>query len=714
MPGLRLGQPEGVRFCIFCGSLLKEQQAPGGGRRLMGRVRWLVLTITLLIAAGSVLFAFLARWYRAPSVTAFFPADTGWIVEVDLQRGLEIFNEMRKIRPVAQAVAELEKDWGLSFERDVVPWCGQMALCPSWGGDKRHEPQRAALVMEVRDWDRFLKCADIVKEKVIGSNSWKEETYQGITIQKWQTARQPPIGLAFLKTHAIAGIGKGAVENVVDTWLGRKPSLSQSLGWRLARARMGDGHLLKVYMNHNTPSEVRSLLLPPVPFDRTRTTVAQLPLDVALSLAVEEDRITVTYIAVPTSDEMQKKFQKWASRLPVAKGNFLSLLPENTVGVCYFNNLGEWWEMTIESLEELGADQVGIEEEEWEDFKTEIKPLSKIFKKLKGDCALAVTWDEQMGWGILFVGATEDEEEAKDSSLRLKDFVERTGEMTVEQKGDLFFVPELVDTEEPLFPLRFCWTTRDRWLVVSSHPDWLEKQRAKQESTLAETIRKTVFGASFDFRWLESFLKQAQKQVVSESEKERVRFLECLNLQGARLHAWTEWDSDGRWSAFNLELTGWNWKKAVEATVENFGEVAQQSREKALQAACMSNVKQLELAMLMYVQDYDEYFPLHTDWSNSLLPYLRNEKCFVCPARPQLKRGYAYNRRISGLPLARITYPDITVSLYESNKGGFNPSDSGQSWISGGVHSGGNVTGFVDGHVKWYPWWQKDQLRFRP
>jgi prepilin-type N-terminal cleavage/methylation domain-containing protein len=33
------------------------------------------------------------------------------------------------------------------------------------------------------------------------------------------------------------------------------------------------------------------------------------------------------------------------------------------------------------------------------------------------------------------------------------------------------------------------------------------------------------------------------------------------------------------------------------------------AREKARQATCMNNLKQIGMAMLMYVNDYDEYFP---------------------------------------------------------------------------------------------------------
>src|ERR1700685_4274196 len=39
-----------------------------------------------------------------------------------------------------------------------------------------------------------------------------------------------------------------------------------------------------------------------------------------------------------------------------------------------------------------------------------------------------------------------------------------------------------------------------------------------------------------------------------------------------------------------------------------------QAREKARQANCLSNEKQIDLAVLMYVQDYDESYPLAGAW----------------------------------------------------------------------------------------------------
>jgi prepilin-type N-terminal cleavage/methylation domain-containing protein len=86
-----------------------------------------------------------------------------------------------------------------------------------------------------------------------------------------------------------------------------------------------------------------------------------------------------------------------------------------------------------------------------------------------------------------------------------------------------------------------------------------------------------------------------------------------------------------------------------------------QAREKARQATCLSNLKQLGLAAMMYVQDYDETYPggpgvaglwipgpqgswsnLPTIWGNvaptnvagRLLPYVKNNQVFIDPNDP--------------------------------------------------------------------------------
>jgi len=63
------------------------------------------------------------------------------------------------------------------------------------------------------------------------------------------------------------------------------------------------------------------------------------------------------------------------------------------------------------------------------------------------------------------------------------------------------------------------------------------------------------------------------------------------------------------------------------------------AREKARQATCMSNCKQIGLAFMMYVQDYDELFPSVYGWGSyalayypsQLMPYMKSVKMWTCP-----------------------------------------------------------------------------------
>jgi prepilin-type N-terminal cleavage/methylation domain-containing protein/prepilin-type processing-associated H-X9-DG protein len=67
-----------------------------------------------------------------------------------------------------------------------------------------------------------------------------------------------------------------------------------------------------------------------------------------------------------------------------------------------------------------------------------------------------------------------------------------------------------------------------------------------------------------------------------------------------------------------------------------------QAREKARQAACFSNMKNLGLAVTMYVQDYDESFPMwhwarRTQpqpliWYHAIKPYTKNLAVYICPS----------------------------------------------------------------------------------
>jgi len=67
------------------------------------------------------------------------------------------------------------------------------------------------------------------------------------------------------------------------------------------------------------------------------------------------------------------------------------------------------------------------------------------------------------------------------------------------------------------------------------------------------------------------------------------------------------------------------------------------ARESARRASCMSNLKQIGLGAMMYVQDYDEKYPMGLSWVSAsdhstlnwetiIYPYVKSEQVFLCPS----------------------------------------------------------------------------------
>jgi prepilin-type processing-associated H-X9-DG protein len=115
------------------------------------------------------------------------------------------------------------------------------------------------------------------------------------------------------------------------------------------------------------------------------------------------------------------------------------------------------------------------------------------------------------------------------------------------------------------------------------------------------------------------------------------------------------------------------------------------AREKAQQASCMSNIKQLCLGCLQYAQANGNRLPDAATWKQDIQPYVGgNPQLFECPSSKLGQNSYEFNAALSGASIAQIQDPANTPMIYEAG------SASG-----GGPHNGGANVGYADGHVKW-------------
>jgi prepilin-type N-terminal cleavage/methylation domain-containing protein/prepilin-type processing-associated H-X9-DG protein len=154
-----------------------------------------------------------------------------------------------------------------------------------------------------------------------------------------------------------------------------------------------------------------------------------------------------------------------------------------------------------------------------------------------------------------------------------------------------------------------------------------------------------------------------------------------------------------------------------------------QAREKARATACLSNQKQVGLAIMQYVQDYDETWPSgrYSDevitttshyltgvgWPQQVIPYVKNAGLYKCPSDDtEVPTGaprntvisYAMNANLAGMTDAELTKPAMTVASVEvSGNDGFvadstpldtrAPAGSGPQFVAGNGTAGGLIRG---------------------
>ena len=168
------------------------------------------------------------------------------------------------------------------------------------------------------------------------------------------------------------------------------------------------------------------------------------------------------------------------------------------------------------------------------------------------------------------------------------------------------------------------------------------------------------------------------------------------------------------------------------------------AREKARQTSCLSNSKQLAVAVTMYAQDYDEMLleedydynsngaynevGLDGTWRSALMPYVKNVQIFICPSHKPTSRfdgstfdygqnaSYAINDVHQSMP--GVTCPrgsslgameDASAVIFFLESDGAPEIGGGtyitHGWLQGGTaptrHNGGANYAFVDGHAKW-------------
>lgn len=121
-------------------------------------------------------------------------------------------------------------------------------------------------------------------------------------------------------------------------------------------------------------------------------------------------------------------------------------------------------------------------------------------------------------------------------------------------------------------------------------------------------------------------------------------------------------------------------------------------KKRAQLNGCQSNLKKLVLAMQAYAQDNGGHAPMASDWTNALLPYIRERNVLICPSRPG-KIGYSFNLSLNEMPLAQMTNSGTVIAFFESDAEE-NASGTQSLWLASPAHARGSNLAFADGTVR--------------
>jgi prepilin-type N-terminal cleavage/methylation domain-containing protein/prepilin-type processing-associated H-X9-DG protein len=158
------------------------------------------------------------------------------------------------------------------------------------------------------------------------------------------------------------------------------------------------------------------------------------------------------------------------------------------------------------------------------------------------------------------------------------------------------------------------------------------------------------------------------------------------------------------------------------------------AREKGRQSACLSNERQIGMAMITYADQWDDGLPLifnqkGENWQSSVLPFLKSRAVFLCPSNPigwdisslnaspltgkafpvSYEMVFNYGDFMTPLTFPTLKNPDMQILIGETRGvPGLDPEDmtemlplkSGSPMGAVHVHFRRSNLVFADGHVK--------------
>ncbi|MEI7833973.1 MAG: DUF3352 domain-containing protein, partial [bacterium] len=610
------------------------------------------------------------------------PLNTPGVIAVDPSYLWKNSSNIRKEKEVSNGIGKLENTLGISIENDILPWAGQVAV--SFTGNDGNIPNGIILV-QIRDQGIFLQKMMILQsaiEKTIPT-AWQTGAIKGTPVRQTQipnNATVTTVSMAVMNGWVVITVGNDLMQQVIDAAKGDAKSIKDHPLFTKSTADQAAGTVGRLFLNGDGFWKLMQKFNPDVAqalrnaeFDKefTATTVTEN------GNGLDIDKRTCS-----SSLKTQEELKQLRSDTGVVTGKSLALLPAGTFITVLLNNPTRW----VDFLENKMFDSLNpAVMMSLEGQLNKIAYPRHYLKQITGELALSGAYRDDKGFSAILAGGTKSAADANYLAQRMKGIAQQMN-VTVDTENDISQLTDAAKTEQYLKFLP-CWTTRDKWLLISSHPDWITAPTLAKPPELPAAAKEASIYAFGNFDFVPKLMDSMNKD-NPQGVAEMNRMLTLTNYQ------------PGGWSiAMNIAEDGGAVRTKSHITsgiplvmAAVVLPVFANAREKARQASSMANLRQIAVAILINSQEHDDHLPtMNTpddlrklDITDNILKSPRNNE------------RYLPNPFLSGKSLGDKGIVDVTamVLAFESTSTG-----------------GNRIVAFLDGHCEIIPDARWEQLK---
>jgi hypothetical protein len=278
----------------------------------------------LIIAVVSWKFIFNSRLAYA-AVLAPKETEVFFVINPDLGQKKNAEN----IRDTYLAIPEVKKAWddfqkdiednnNISYERDIKPWFGGEAAYYITDIDMGEKYVFAFATKDKKKSDAFM-------EKFCEGKASDKETYKGIEIVTFVTAREGPgyemLSYAHINNCLIIASSDESIRQAIDNSQNKgRDSLSKDENYKKVLAQLPKSRLGSAYLSSDALTKDNDLK------EYLKYTSTELPKGVGMSLSCEKEGIRMDYVTSSGDSEAEKTDSNIAGTLGITPGDAVAYM----------------------------------------------------------------------------------------------------------------------------------------------------------------------------------------------------------------------------------------------------------------------------------------------------------------------------------------------------------------------------------------------------